>query len=221
MTTISTGVLAILICAAAAWAESQASRESLSGAAQEARTLIKDEAGSARVRLSKAAEPVDEDAGGEPALEGKEPLPNFHQVTPVMYRSGQPNREGLSRLKAMGVKAILNLRSDASADEAEEAARLGMVMETVSMSGLTTPTFEQIDRALAVIADPRRRPLLVHCRFGKDRTGFVIAAYRTVVEGVDVDEAVKEAKSRGCCVPWFRDLRKHLVEYRTRRILVK
>ena len=74
-----------------------------------------------------------------------------------------------------------------------------------------------MDWALRVAADPSRQPVLVHCRYGKDRTGVVIAAYRVVHEGWEPKAAAAEAKRYGCCVPLFDDLESWLRSYRRYR----
>src|SRR5579871_2748048 len=37
-------------------------------------------------------------------------LPNFNEVTPTLFRGGQPTEKGLSKLKALGIKTIVSLR---------------------------------------------------------------------------------------------------------------
>ncbi|MBI5246702.1 MAG: tyrosine-protein phosphatase [Elusimicrobia bacterium] len=151
-------------------------------------------------------------------VEPTEALGNFHEVAPGLYRSAQPSREGYKLLKAKGVKTILTLK-DSLGREREEAGAEGLAVENVPMSGFAQPSFEQVDRALAVIADVSKRPLLVHCQVGKDRTGFVIASYRVVVEHMDEAQAAAEARSYGCCFAPFGDLNKFLKEYRAHRAL--
>ncbi len=148
----------------------------------------------------------DADLDAEP----KEALGNFHQVAPGFFRSGQPNKEGYARLRKMGFKTILNLTGNAERERRE--AGPGIAVENVKMSGFTAPTFSQMDRALKVVA-AAPRPLLVHCQFGKDRTGFVVASYRVVVEKMSVDAAVKEAEGYGCCFFPMGDLGGFLRRY--------
>jgi protein tyrosine phosphatase (PTP) superfamily phosphohydrolase (DUF442 family) len=149
-------------------------------------------------------------------IEPLEALGNFHEVAPGLYRSAQPSREGYKQLKALGVKTLLSLK-DNGAREREEAGAEGLAVENVPMGGFSQPSFEQVDQALAIIADPAKRPLLVHCQYGKDRTGFVLASYRVIVERVDEAKAVAEAKSYGCCFAPFGDLTKFLKDYRAHR----
>ncbi|MDB4461879.1 protein-tyrosine phosphatase family protein, partial [bacterium] len=40
-------------------------------------------------------------------------------------------------------------------------------------------------------------PVLVHCLHGSDRTGAMCAAYRVVVEGWSMEDAIRERKSGG------------------------
>lgn len=146
-------------------------------------------------------------------IDGKEPLPNFGQVAPGLYRSGQPNREGIARAAKLGVKTLLVIRKKVGAEERAEAERLGLRIESVPMSGFFSPSFGNVDRALKIINDPAKQPVLVHCRFGKDRTGVTVGAYRTALQRMAVAEAVTEAKSYGCCAPLFFPLKPYLERY--------
>lgn len=184
--------------------------------AQAAEPLVLAEA-KARQALADSPKPgaPDDDAGGDYRGREDEPLPNFGTLAEGLTRSAQPSAEGFERLKKMGVKTVLTLRTS-SKEERRLAEKLGLKVVHVPMNGVLSPTFEQVDRALALLKDPARRPLHFHCRYGKDRTGVVAAAYRVAVEGKDVEGAVREAKSYGCCAPLFKDLKNYLEEYRRR-----
>jgi len=144
------------------------------------------------------------------------PLPNFTQVSQGLYRSGQPTPEGVAKLRALGVKTILKLNADEPA-ESDWAASDGLDFETVLMSNRESPTYDQIDAALAIIDDKSKQPVLVHCHHGRDRTGAVVAAYRVTVQGMSVDQAVSEALSFGYGAPGFQDLKTYLTGYLDRR----
>src|SRR5262249_22794778 len=62
------------------------------------------------------------------AAKVKEDLPNFHEVHPFLYRSGEPTEAGLKKLKEMGVKTLIDLRapSERAFDEKEAAKELGL-----------------------------------------------------------------------------------------------
>ncbi len=158
---------------------------------------------------------IDEDADPESfGIDGPELLPNFHQVHAGLYRSGQPSREGLAQLKALGVRTILSVRGRVGPEEKAEAERLGMRFEHVAMNGVVSPGFRAIDRALKIANDPANQPVLVHCRRGKDRTGAVVAAQRVTSKALSVNDAAAEARQYGCCVPLFFPLKPWLGAYR-------
>ena len=140
------------------------------------------------------------------------PLPDFAQVTPALYRAGQPTQEGIAKIKGLGVKTILKLNAD-NQEESNWAASAGLVLETLAMSNMQSPTYKQVDAALAVINDTSKQPILVHCYLGHDRTGTVIGAYRVTVQGWSIDQAAAEAKSMGYGSPFFQDITTYLQGY--------
>ncbi|MBI3550981.1 MAG: tyrosine-protein phosphatase [Elusimicrobia bacterium] len=136
--------------------------------------------------------------------------------TPVsegIYRSSRPNIAALDHLYDLGVRTILNLENKKHHEEEERALRAlesrraaegkpswRIASVSVPMSGLHPPSFSELDKSLTALADGTRRPILVHCKHGEDRTGVVVSAYRVEVEKKKtVPEAVKEAKSFRCC----------------------
>jgi len=163
----------------------------------------------ARALLPVRAEEPNLTPDADDDVEPAEALGNFHLVAPGFYRSAQPNKDGYARLRQLGFKTILTLKEGAARERADAAP---IKVESVPMSGLSAPSFEEVDRALEVVATAER-PLLVHCQHGKDRTGFVVASYRVMVEGMDVDKAVEEAHSYGCCFVAFGDLGGFLRRY--------
>ncbi|MDF1710060.1 MAG: tyrosine-protein phosphatase [Paracoccaceae bacterium] len=117
---------------------------------------------------------------------------NAAQIAPGVYRSNQPDRRRLARMKAQGLTSVLYLRgSDGSAPyRAEEraCAALGLHFHSFNMSAHRLPPRE---RVLALIALFRRieKPFLLHCRAGADRTGLASAIYLLAIAGRSVEEA--------------------------------
>ncbi|NNN06058.1 MAG: hypothetical protein HKL90_09190 [Elusimicrobia bacterium] len=158
----------------------------------------------------------DESIGGEVPESTVAAPRGFRLVSPGLYRSAQPSLENIGWLSGFGMATLLDLRDPITAAlERRAAARAGIGVKSVPMSGLWAPTFGELDRALAVLTDPATpRPILVHCLHGQDRTGVVIAAYRVIVEGVPPARAADEAQGFGCCHLVSRDLRGLLERYR-------
>lgn len=126
-------------------------------------------------------------------------LPNFHQVNSQLYRGGQPKPGGLPRLKALGIKTIVNLRGEDAQTQAEgaEARELGLAYYSISLPEFSGPKEGDVQRVLDIINAPENQPVFVHCRRGKDRTGTIIACYRITHDGWNSADAKKEARTRG------------------------
>jgi tyrosine-protein phosphatase SIW14 len=133
-------------------------------------------------------------------------LPNFHRVSASLYRGGQPGPGGIARLASLGFNTIISLRQSnegTRSDEAESRAR-GLRYYSVPLSQFDRPEREQISRILALIADPMNGKVFVHCHYGRDRTGTVIACYRIAHDGWSSAEAKSEAKRHGLSMLQFR-----------------
>jgi protein tyrosine/serine phosphatase len=143
-------------------------------------------------------------AAEENAPDGAEPcsdeVPHLRVVEPGLYRSGRPGCASYARLRALGIRTILNLEGRRVArGERRRAAQFPEIrVVNVPLSGWHQPSFEQLDDALQVLATAPR-PILVHCRHGEDRTGVVVAAYRVALEQRSVPEAAREARTYHCC----------------------
>ena len=126
-------------------------------------------------------------------------LPNFHQVNSQLYRGAQPKPNGLEKLKALGVKTIVNLRGedDHTRGEGEEARTLGLTYYNIPFPEFSRPKDEAVQRVLDIVNAPENQPVFVHCRLGEDRTGTIIACYRISHDGWNAADARKEAKTLG------------------------
>ncbi len=145
-------------------------------------------------------------------------LPNFHQVNAQVYRGGQPKAGGLEKLKAMGIRTILNLRGedDHSRAEGDAAQRLGLRYYSISLPGFSNPKDEEVDRVLDIINAHENQPVFVHCHHGKDRTGTIIASYRISHDGWNAEQAKAEAKRYG--LSWVQlGMRNYIDHYYARQ----
>ncbi len=124
----------------------------------------------------------------------------FVAVVPgVLYRSRQPGPEQCELYRQHDIKTVVNLRT-AREDPDWQAAEVVACRESgvryVNLPFFTAlPSDDQL-RHFLVLARTQP-PLLVHCKHGRSRTGFMVAAYRVVVQDWSPDDAWKEALSLG------------------------
>ena len=64
-------------------------------------------------------------------------------------------------------------------------------MRNIPIAG-RIPSQAQVEEFLAIVADPDRRPVLLHCNHGIDRTGVMIAVFRMEYDGWSNEEALQE-----------------------------
>ena len=132
-------------------------------------------------------------------LHPEDPSTDFYAVSPGIYRGGRLDEGGMLRLQKLGVKTILNLENDGAAITLEAKwAKAGSILQVSSpLSGEWTPNDAQVDRILALLADPSKRPIYIHCMKGMDRTGMIVALHRVYNEGWTRDRAEQERDAIG------------------------
>ena len=126
-------------------------------------------------------------------------LPNLYKVNDNLYRGAQPTEAGISQLKAMNIKTVINLRSaDARAEKEEKWVNdAGMKFINLPLNDWLEPKDAQIERVLAEIDNAENQPVFVHCKRGSDRTGTVVAVYRMTHDNWTAQQANDEAKNFG------------------------
>ena len=126
-------------------------------------------------------------------------IPNFYQVDHAVYRGGQPNQDGLKKIKSLGIKTVISLRgeNEESSQERELVKALGMNFYNLPMSVYKRPEDDQVIAFLEIVLNRDNQPVFVHCTSGRDRTGAIIAMYRVLVSGLTIKQAYKEAKRLG------------------------
>jgi tyrosine-protein phosphatase SIW14 len=123
-------------------------------------------------------------------------IPKFGEVSPQLFRGGQPSSEGLEFLADLGVGIIVNLRPGDHPEEEEEASRLGMRYISIPWQ-CYHPNDAAIASFLTVLGENPGKKIFVHCELGSDRTGMSIAAYRMSAQGWSAEEAMKEMQVYG------------------------
>ena len=126
------------------------------------------------------------------------PIRNFLKVSPDFCTGGQPRLEHFAKLKADGVKAVLNLRTPGEHRAEEEQAAVeqaGLKYFNVPVVYMT-PQAAQADEFLKLTDDPQNRPMFIHCT-AAIRVGAFWMIRRIQRDGWTWEKALEEARSVG------------------------
>ena len=137
-------------------------------------------------------------AGATPAAQELPPIRNFLQVTPEFCTGGQPRVEHFAKLKADGVKSVLNLRTPGEhRAEEEQAAVVKAGLKYFNIPFVyTAPSDAQVDEFLRLTDDPANRPMFIHCT-AAIRVGAFWTIRRALRDGMPVDAALEEGRKIG------------------------
>ena len=138
-------------------------------------------------------------------------LPNLYKVNENLYRGGQPTEAGITELKKLGVKTVIDLRDNDDRARKEEtwAKAAGLRFVNIPLSNWFSPHNKDIKSILGEIDRKEDSPVYVHCKRGSDRTGTVIAVYRITHDNWTGKQANAEAKQFG--FGWWQVWMKHYI----------
>ena len=121
-------------------------------------------------------------------------VPNLYLVEPGLYRSAQPAGAGFRELETLGIRSVLDVSGGDLDREGARGTRLKLFHVPMTAFGLHD---RRVLEALAILADPANRPILIHCQHGADRTGAIVALYRVLAQGWSKEDAVREMAEGG------------------------
>lgn len=114
---------------------------------------------------------------------------NLHAIVAgEAYRSAQPSPDELvAYSKTYGIATVLNLRGAQTRrawyrDEIRTAERLGIRHVDFAMSPVKELSQAEASRLVAIMAEARK-PILIHCLAGSDRSGLAAALYLAAIAG--------------------------------------
>jgi len=121
------------------------------------------------------------------------------RVNDNLFRGPRPTRAA----DIPGIKTLLDLESGwydffhpTARDQYRAISLTVSKVVKIPLGDILPPSMEALNRCLmAMTAGPF--PIYVHCRRGCDRTGFVVAYYRYVVQGWTATEAIAEMRRLG------------------------
>jgi protein-tyrosine phosphatase len=124
---------------------------------------------------------------------------NFRQINDKIFAGGRPTIEQIRWLKEkVGIKSIVNLERWYLREgyDVNEVRKIGIEYINSPVDLIPCPA-EDVKKALKEIKrliEQGKTPIYIHCSEGVDRTGFVIAAYRVIEEGWDINKAIEKWK---------------------------
>lgn len=122
----------------------------------------------------------------------------------VGYRSAQPNKKQLEYLiKKYSIHNLIVIRTHVEDYEEEIVRRYGMSLVHIPFCGHRPPDESMVKMFLNTVQNFQYQPFLIHCWYGKDRTGVFSLLYRIEILGWGLKNAWEEMMSFGHA-PFFR-----------------
>jgi tyrosine-protein phosphatase SIW14 len=140
-------------------------------------------------------------------------VPNFRQVSPTLMRGGQPSNAGLKALKNHGVRTVVDLRTtNKSIDKERKECEILGIRYINFPTDMKAPSKEKVESFLQIVCNPEHEPVYVHCRFGADRTGMMMAIYRVLIQNWSYDRAYTEMRQHHF-FPLLTDMKKAVQQH--------
>ncbi|MBC7349168.1 MAG: dual specificity protein phosphatase family protein [Candidatus Aminicenantes bacterium] len=119
---------------------------------------------------------------------------NLYKVSDQLYRCAQPTTAGFKELEKLGIKTVINLRSEHS----DRNLLAGTNLKYYEIPSKATQVQEgDLLKFLQIVTNLEEGPYLVHCHHGADRAGLFVAVYRVVVQDWPKEEAIREMQKGG------------------------
>jgi len=124
-----------------------------------------------------------------------EPAYNFDTVVPGrLYRSGFPDARFLNYVqRRYGIQDVVSLFG--ASEVHARAKELGMKVTILDWRTLEIPPAHDVKMLLDLFEGNER--VLVHCKAGRDRTGYAIASYRILRQHWSILRAMDEMEAHG------------------------
>lgn len=117
------------------------------------------------------------------------------RASAILLWGDAPSYKEMQRLKAWGVKSIINLRTNPLEDQQKWAGEMGIKVYRVKTGVMVEPGPKEINRFIRLIGDPENQPAYICCTGGRDRTAFYVALYRMAIEGWTAEQAKGELRA--------------------------
>lgn len=133
---------------------------------------------------------------------------NFDVVSEGLWRGAAPSHQAMAKLAESGVKTIVDLRmaGQGAAEEKARAGKLGIKYIHIPL-GFKGPSLLKVAQFLNIVNNPANQPVFVHCRYGADRTGALVAVFRVIHDHWTFNQAYTEMRSHHF-KPWLAGLKR-------------
>ena len=123
-------------------------------------------------------------------------VPNAGNVNGTLYRGAQPHDSSYADLQKLGMNIVVDFRGESDEVSAEKKAveSLGMKFVNLPWNGASLPTRDQILTFFTLLRDNPDKKIFLHCQYGADRTGVMVALYRIAVDHWTSEQAIAEMK---------------------------
>lgn len=141
----------------------------------------------------------------------------LYEFAAGIFRGPTPR---VRELRARGIRCVVNLEASPFETHWEdtELRAAGIHEYPIPCCPFFPPTLRASRRALAALRADATHPVMVHCREGKNRTGFICALLRIVVHGWSFNRAVQEMRVYGfrywALWWWIPELRRQATQLR-------
>ena len=123
-------------------------------------------------------------------------VPNAGSVTGTLFRGAQPTGNAFADLQKLGVNIVVDFRGEGGEVIAEKKSveSLGMKFVSLPWNGGSIPTRDEILTFFTLLRDNPDKKIFIHCEYGADRTGVMIALFRIAVDHWTPEQAISEMK---------------------------
>lgn len=121
---------------------------------------------------------------------------NLYQISPMLYRSEQPNSVFIPELKKNNIDVVINLRSRNKDKMVLAEQNFKLVHIPINTWAMDRNDLLDVMKAIQT-AKQQDQKVLIHCYHGSDRTGVSVAMYRIIYENWTIDDALNEMKHGG------------------------
>lgn len=137
------------------------------------------------------------------------------KITDSLYRGGHLTKYGFRELQRLGITTVVDLHTGHHQIRRERAQveALSVHFVSIPISGWSPPKNSHVVQFLTLARRAPVEKVFVHCRFGGDRTGVMVATYRVAMQHWSPEDALKEMHHFGFHGFWHPAMTKYIRDF--------